>query len=179
MALPRTFVGFSSTDLRCYRLMTAWKAHEHIDFDFCDCQLAHELNSQDEDYIKRECRARIKMSGHYLLLIDDDTRSKHKYVRWEAEVAVEKGCTIIGVNLDKTRFINRERTPPVIQNVGVLFATFSPPIIAHALKHFTMMGSKASMAAEAVIRIGAMRSSAPRTIINLPNDAPSLFSRCR
>jgi Thoeris protein ThsB, TIR-like domain len=122
--------------------MTAWKAHEHIDFDFCDCQLAHELNSQDEDYIKRECRARIKMSGHYLLLIDDDTRSKHKYVRWEAEVAVEKGCTIIGVNLDKTRFINRERTPPVIQNVGVLFVTFSPPIIAHALKHFTMMGSK-------------------------------------
>jgi hypothetical protein len=38
MALPPTFVGFSGTDLNYYRLMLAWKAHEHIDFDFCDCQ---------------------------------------------------------------------------------------------------------------------------------------------
>lgn len=142
MALPRTFVGFSSTDLHCYRLMTAWKAHEHIDFDFCNCQLADELNSEDEGYIKRQCRARINMAGHYLLLIGTDTRAKHKYVRWEAEVAVEKGCTIIGVNLDKTRFINRDRTPPVIEDIGALFVTFSPPIIAHALKNYKMMASK-------------------------------------
>lgn len=36
MALPRTFVGFSSTDIRSYWLMCAWKEHEHIDFDFVD-----------------------------------------------------------------------------------------------------------------------------------------------
>jgi hypothetical protein len=142
MSLPRTFVGFSSTDLHCYRLMTAWKAHEHIDFEFCDCQLAHELNSQSEDYIKQQCRARIKMAGHYVLLIGQDTRSKHKYVRWEAEVAVEKGCTIIGVNLDKTRFLDQARTPTVIQNIGALFVTFSPPILAYALRHYKMNDSK-------------------------------------
>ena len=33
------------------------------------------------------------------------TRYKYKYVRWEAEVAIEKGCTIIGVNLDQARQI--------------------------------------------------------------------------
>src|SRR5215510_12425812 len=82
MALPRTFVGFSSTDITSYRLMTAWKAHEHIDFDFCNCQLQNELNSEDEAYIKRHCRARINLAGYYILLIGDDTRSKHKYVRW-------------------------------------------------------------------------------------------------
>ena len=38
MGLPRTFVGFSSTDIRYYRLMQAWKEHEHIDFNFTDCQ---------------------------------------------------------------------------------------------------------------------------------------------
>jgi len=59
-------------------------------------------------------------------------------VRWEAEVAVEKNCTIIGVNLDKTRFMNAARTPPVIHDVGGIFVTFSPPIVAHALKHFKM-----------------------------------------
>jgi hypothetical protein len=109
---------------------------------FCNCQLAAELNSEDEGYIKRKCRTRINMAGHYLLLIGADTRSKHKYVRWEAKVAVEKGCTIIDVNLDKTRFINQDRTPTVIQNIGALFFTFSPPIIAHALKNYKMMDSK-------------------------------------
>jgi hypothetical protein len=37
MDLPRTLVGFSSTDIHYYRLMLVWKEHEHIDFNFTDC----------------------------------------------------------------------------------------------------------------------------------------------
>lgn len=37
MGPPRTFVGVSSTDIKYYRLMLAWKEHEHIDFDFTNC----------------------------------------------------------------------------------------------------------------------------------------------
>lgn len=52
MGLPRTFVGFSSTDIHYYRLMCAWKEHENIDFNFVNCQLSQEINSEDEAYIK-------------------------------------------------------------------------------------------------------------------------------
>lgn len=45
MPLPRTFVGFSSTDILQYHLMCAWKAHEHIDFDFVDFQLGEAIAS--------------------------------------------------------------------------------------------------------------------------------------
>src|SRR5262249_23252489 len=135
MALPRTFVGFSSTDLNQYRLMLAWKGHEHIDFDFCDCQLRNELNSEDENYIKRKCRERINMAGTYVMLIGQDTRSKHKYVRWEAEVALEKACRVIGVNLDGWRRINEQTCPPVVRGVGAVFIPFSPHIVAYALEH--------------------------------------------
>lgn len=135
MALPRTFVGFSGTDLSYYRLMLAWKAHEHIDFDFSDCQLQNELNSEDERYIKSKCRARVNMAGTYIQLIGADTRYKHKYVRWEAEVAIEKNCRIIGVNLDGWRRINEDTCPPVLRSVGVMFVPFSPQIVAHALQH--------------------------------------------
>ena len=45
MALPRTFVGFSSTDIGRYRMMMAWKANENIDFDFADFQLDDAINS--------------------------------------------------------------------------------------------------------------------------------------
>jgi antiphage defense system Thoeris ThsB-like protein len=141
MALPRTFVGFSSTDILQYRLMLAWKAHDYIDFDFYDCQLQNEIKSEDEDYIKRKCRERIKMASTYVMIIGQDTRSKHKYVRWEAEVAIEKQCRVIGVNLDGWRRINESTCPPIIRGVGAMFVPFSPQIVAHALENAKGEGS--------------------------------------
>ena len=138
MGLPRTFVGFSSTDIHNYRLMLAWKANNHIDFNFADCQLNGEVNSENEQYIKRKCRERINMAGKYVLLIGQDTKSKHKYVRWEAEIAVEKGCTIIGVNLDGSRSMVRDTCPPIIRDIGAIFVPFSPKIVAYAIENYEM-----------------------------------------
>ena len=138
MGLPRTFIGFSSTDINYYWLMLAWKEHEHIDFNFTDCQLNSELNSEDEEYIKRKCRGRINMAGKYILLIGNDTKSKHKYVRWEAEIAREKGCTIIGVNLDGSRAFNSNLCPSIIRDIGAIFVPFSAKIIQYALEHYQM-----------------------------------------
>ena len=138
MGLPRTFVGFSSTDIHYYRLMQAWKARENIDFNFTDCQLHSELNSNDEAYVKRKVRQRIDMAGKYAILIGADTRFKYKYVRWEAEVAIEQGCTIIGVNLNVSRRMIQATCPPVIRGVGAIFVPFSPKIIAHALTNYQM-----------------------------------------
>ena len=138
MGLPRTFVGFSSTDIRYYRLMQAWKANEHIDFNFTDCQLGSEINSENEAYIKSKCRERITMAGTFAVLIGQDTRSKHKYVRWEMEVAIEKKCRIIGINLDGSRQAVDMTCPPIIKNIGAIFVPFSPKIVAHALENWKM-----------------------------------------
>lgn len=115
--------------------MQAWKAHEHIDFNFCDCQAQWGIDSEDENYIKRKFRTRIDMAGTYIMLIGKDTRFKRKYVRWEAEVAIEKKCRIIGVNLDGWRRINPETCPAVIRDIGAMFVPFSPQIVAHALEY--------------------------------------------
>jgi len=101
MALSRTFVGFSSTDIRYYWLMKVWKVSEHIDFNFTDCQLGSEINSENETYVKNKCRERINMAGTFAVLIGQDTRSKHKYVRWEIDVAIEKKCRrVLGSKLN-------------------------------------------------------------------------------
>lgn len=136
MGLPRTFVGFSSTDIRYYRLMLAWKENEHIDFNFTNCQLDQEINSESETYIKRKCRERIDLAGTFVSLIGQDTRSKHKYVRWEMEVAIEKGCRIIGINLNGSRQVVDATCPPIIRNIGAIFVPFSPKIVAYALENF-------------------------------------------
>ena len=141
MGLPRTFVGFSSTDINSYRLMLAWKANEHIDFDFANCQLENEVNSDDEAYIKRKCRERIAMAGTFAVLIGKDTRSKHKYVRWEIEVAIEKGCRLIGINLDGSRQMNPDTCPPIMKGIGAVFVPYSPQIIAYTLENYKMQAS--------------------------------------
>lgn len=138
MGLPRAFVGFSSTDINYYRMMQAWKANERMDFNFADVQLEQEVNSEDESYIKRRCRERINMAGTFISLIGADTRSKHKYVRWELDVALEKKCRIIGVNIDKSRHMVAATCPPIIQDVGAIFVPFSPKIVAYALEHYEM-----------------------------------------
>lgn len=138
MSIPRTFVGFSSSDIHFYRLMLAWKANEHIDFNFTNCQLGSEINSENEAYIKSKCRERINMAGTFAVLIGQDTRSKHKYVRWEMEVAIEKKCRIIGINLDKSRRVVDATCPPIIRNIGAIFVPFSPKIVAYALENYKM-----------------------------------------
>jgi hypothetical protein len=89
MPLPRTFVGFSGADILQYRLMCAWKAHEHIDFDFADFQLDEAIASENEYYIKRVCRNKIRRADTYALLIGQDTFTKTTFVKWEIEVAIE------------------------------------------------------------------------------------------
>lgn len=138
MGLPRTFVGFSSTDINLYWLMRAWKKNQNIDFDFVDCQLQDEINSDDEKYIKTVCRQRIMLASRFVMLIGNDTRYKHKYVLWEAEVAEEKDCIIIGVNLNGSRKYDSDLCPKVIKDIGAIFVSYSPQIIAYAIENWQM-----------------------------------------
>ena len=71
--LPRTFVSFSNADKGRYDLMCAWKAHEHIDFDFADFQLDEAINSQTPYYIKSVCTAKVRLTDTFALLIGGDT----------------------------------------------------------------------------------------------------------
>lgn len=132
----RVFVGFSSTDKNYFDLMKAWKNHEHIDFDFIDLQLDTGINSDNEDYIKRLLREKITSAGTFIQLIGSDTKSKHKYVRWEAEVAIEKNCRLIGVNLNKLMQIDYNLTPPILKDKGAMFVPFNAKIIKYALENF-------------------------------------------
>lgn len=136
MGLPRAFVGFSSTDIHYFRLMKAWKVNTRFDFNFADFQIEKAINSENEEYIKSLIRKRINMSGTFISLIGADTKNKHKFVRWEMEVALEKKCRIIGVNLNGSRVFDDLLCPPILKDKGAIFLPFSPTIIAYALENF-------------------------------------------
>jgi hypothetical protein len=133
MALTRTFVSFSSTDVGRYHLMCAWKAHERIDFDFADFQLDEAINSKSPSYIKSVCRTKIRRADTFVLLIGADTRQKTVFVKAEVEVAIEKECRLVGVNLNNCRFKDT-RCPEFFANKGAIFVPFSSRIVARALE---------------------------------------------
>jgi hypothetical protein len=133
MDVARTFVSFSSSDISRYHLMCAWKAHEEIDFDFADFQIDEAINSENEYYIKQVCRNKIRRADTFVLLIGTDTFTKTTFVKWEVEVAIEKGCRLIGVNLNDCRFKDW-LCPYFFADKGAMFVPFSSRIVAEALK---------------------------------------------
>ena len=130
--LARTFVSFSSADIGRYRMMTAWKAHPHIPFNFADFQLDESINSKTPYYIKSVCAAKIRRADTFVLLIGNDTYTKTVFVKDEVEVAIEKGCRLIGANLNDSRFKN-VWCPDFFANEGAVFVPFSSRILAKAL----------------------------------------------
>jgi hypothetical protein len=112
--------------------MCAWKAHEHMNFNFADFQLDEAINSQRPYYIKSVCAAKIRRVDTFVLLIGNDTYTKTVFVKDEVECAVEKGCRMIGVNLNSCRFRD-SLCPTFFANVGALFVPFSSRIISEAL----------------------------------------------
>ena len=134
--LPKAVVGFSISDIEYYWRMLAWSGQEGIDFRFTDCRMDEESAREDEKYVKGRVRKMIGAAEKYVLLIGEDTWYRYKYVHWEAEVAIEKSCTIIGVNLDGARQVVERKCPKAIMGIGAIFIPFSPRILAYALVNF-------------------------------------------
>ena len=131
----KTFVSFDGdNDMRFYRLMTAWKANDRFDFNFYD---AHDLNtardSSQEQTIKRRLRERLHNAKVVVSLIGDRTRFLFKFVRWELEQALQLGIPIVGVNLNGRRSQDINLCPPVLRDELVIYVSFRPAIIEHAL----------------------------------------------
>jgi hypothetical protein len=130
--LARTFVSFSSADKGRYDLMCAWKAHPHISFKFADFQLDEAINSKTPYYIKSVCAAKVRRADTFVLLIGTDTYKKTVFVKDEVEVAVEKGCRLIGVNLNNCR-LKDVWCPDFFADKGAIFIPFSSRIMRKAL----------------------------------------------
>lgn len=134
----KTYVMFDAdTDIRMYRLMTAWKANSNIDFNFHD---AHELNNlratASEQQIKRKLRERLNGTKQAIVLVGENTKNLYKFVRWEIEVVLSMDIPIIAVNLCKSN-TETVRTPPIlIKKAYFVSVPFEQSKIKYALDNF-------------------------------------------
>lgn len=134
-----TYVIFDGdTDMKHYRLMTAWKAHDHIDFDFHD---AHDLNSardtSTEEAIKAQLRIRMAHSKQVIVLVGENTFRLRKFVPWEIELARKKDIPIIVVNLNGKKVYDSYLCPSAVEDqTYTIHIPFGRKIIKYALDNF-------------------------------------------
>ena len=122
MARNKTYICFDAdTDMWAYKYMKGWKALDHIDFDFDN---AHELNNlrdgSTELTIKVKLRERLKYTKIMLVLVGDNTKNLHKFVRWEQEVALAMDIPIVAVYLNGSKDRDLNTCPPIIRDELVL-----------------------------------------------------------
>lgn len=135
----KTYVAFDGdNDMTYYRLMTAWKEHDHIDFDFYN---AHDINSardtSTEESIKAQLRIRMANSSQMLLLVGENTKYLRKFLPWEIELARKKDIPIIIVNLNNKRVYDDSLCPSAIKDsTYTISIPFKMKAIQYALDHF-------------------------------------------
>lgn len=143
---PVCYVCFDGDkDMRYYRLMTAWNANTKFDFNF---ENAHDItqsrDTSSEETIKRSLRTRLKASDVLIVLIGESTKNLFRYVRWEIEVAIELGLSIIAVNLNENRSLDEERCPAILKSTSAIHVSYNPAIINYAINFWPSMHTKFS-----------------------------------
>jgi hypothetical protein len=139
----KTYVAFASEDIGKYRMMEAWKASEHIEFNFFN---AHDLfiarDTSKPETIKRNLRERMKNAKQVVLLGSKDGKRKGSdgvsFLAYEIEVIVEFNLPVVVVNLDQDRTVDENFIPdPLLaKKYYTLSVSYQPKIIMHALDNY-------------------------------------------
>jgi Thoeris protein ThsB, TIR-like domain len=134
----KTYVAFDAdSDIRYYRLMTAWKQNDNTNFDFYN---AHDLNNiwyqSNEETIKRRLRERLNNTRVFVLLVGEKTKFLYKFVRWEIEQALSMDLPIIAVNLNGKRAMDDVNCPSILKSELALHVSFNSKIIQLALENW-------------------------------------------
>lgn len=134
----KTYVCFDAdTDIWAYGRMKGWKALDTIDFDFDN---AHELNNlrdgSTEDTIKPKLRARLKETKIMLVIVGENTKNLHRFVRWEQEVALSMNIPIVAVYLNGSTKRDNEVCPPIIRDELVLHVPYKLATVRWAIDNW-------------------------------------------
>jgi hypothetical protein len=134
----KTYVCFASEDINQYRLMTAWKANKHIDFNFYDAHdLSNVLDTSQPETIRRRLRERLANTKQAVLLVGDQTRRKAadpaRFLHYELDVLTRLQLPIVIANLNGSRQAQSSRIPTILSSYYTISVSFQPVAIMHAL----------------------------------------------
>lgn len=125
-------------DKWAYGYMKGWNKSVNVDFEFDD---AHDLDTMtgratEEAYVKTRPKERMNTSSNVVVIVGEKTRNLYRFVRWELELALDLGLSIIVANLNGKKVIDKELCPPIIRDACAVHIPFKANIIMHALRQW-------------------------------------------
>lgn len=113
--MARVFISFKSEDeLRVWALR-GLSEFKNVSFEMDDVSLRKAVNSDDDNYIKRVIRPKIKSCDYCVCLVGENTWRSRKWVPWEIRLAAEEGKPIYAMRLKGVSPI----TPAVLTELKV------------------------------------------------------------
>ena len=109
------FISFASEDLGDVNLLRGQAKNENSDLDFNDRSLKEPFNSENEEYIKRGIRERIRQSSVTIIYVSDNT-AQSEWVDWEIRESIRQGKGVIAMHSGDTPPKN---LPPAIKEHGI------------------------------------------------------------
>jgi hypothetical protein len=139
----KTYVAFASEDIKCYRLMEAWRDNDHIDFDFHDAHdLATALDTSQPETIRRRLRVRLNNTKQVVLLGSAACKTKaakaSSFIHYEVETIIKLDLPVVVANLDGDRTVDKNFIPQMFLDVKyyTVSVSFQPAIIRYALDNY-------------------------------------------
>jgi hypothetical protein len=90
------FISFASEDLALVNFLRGQAKNENSNLEFIDRSLREPYDSQNEEYIKRGIRERIRPTSVTILYLSENT-AKSKWVDWEIRESKRLGKGVIAM----------------------------------------------------------------------------------
>jgi len=139
----KTYVAFSSEDIRLYYLMEAWRENEKIDFSFFD---AHDLyvsrDTSRPETIRTNLRQRLSNAKQVVLIGTSTAKKKgddgQSFLWYEVETIIKLKLPVVVANHDGDRTIDQSFIPDQLLNADYhsMSVSFQPAIIKYALDNY-------------------------------------------
>ena len=88
------------------------------------------------DTVKRTLRQRFSIADQVIVLIGEETKTHHRFVRWEIDTALDLALPIIAVNLNNLRQMDPDLCPPILRDKYAVHVSYQLKIVKHALDNF-------------------------------------------
>lgn len=88
------------------------------------------------DTVRRTLRQRFSTAGQVIVLVGEETKTHHRFVRWEIDIALGLDLPIIVVNLNNMCEMDPDLCPPILRNEYAVHIPFKMKIIKYALDNF-------------------------------------------
>ena len=93
---PHVFISFAMENENAVNLIRGQAKNPQTDLQFDDFSLKDAIKSNNEDYIKRKIRERIKRASVTAVYLTPDSANS-KWVSWEIQETLRQGKSVVGV----------------------------------------------------------------------------------